>query len=101
MVVTGPIDTRRVTQLGVAEGDGVGEGVNDGEGLGDGNGLGPTTGGGLRCASSRTIRTVTASPAATAIKATLASTGCNQRMVRGLPGTQSGGVDNTSPRVSR
>src|ERR1700730_4084287 len=87
---TWPKATWRVTQLGAADGegvgdgDGVGDGVADDEGLGAGTGLTTTGGVVLRSAWSRTMRNVTASPPASATNARLASTGCNQRMVRCL-----------------
>src|SRR6266550_1157432 len=97
IATTGPIGTRRVTQLE--------SGVGDVEGLGDGDGDGDalTVGKGaiFRCASSRTTRIVTASPMASATNATLASAGCNQRDAPLLPGTQAGGSDETSRPASR
>jgi hypothetical protein len=91
--VTVPNGTRRVTQLV--------SGVGDAEGLGECDALGMGNGVIFRCASSRTIRIVTASPTARANNRTLASKGCNQRAVPRLAGIQTGGLAETSAPASR
>src|ERR1700736_3257119 len=91
IVVTGPNVTWRVTQLD----SGAAEGLGDCDALGIGLVMI------FRCAPSRTIRMVTASPTARPTNRMLASTGCSQGAVRRVPGTQAGGTAETSPLASR